>query len=394
MSRGNVDRTLDHAPCCFVTIDDERRILYANATAHTLLGYDAGALEGKSFESLLSLPARIFFQTHLDPMLRLHRRADEIFLLLAKQSGEKAGVLMNASTRVEGEASLIDFVMLEVKERQKYEDELLRARHFADEARATLEQQYLRLSEQSAALEHASRAKSEFLATMSHELRTPLNAIGGYTEILKLGIRGPVNDAQLDDLVRIQKNTLHLLNLINEVLNLSRIESGTVDYDIGVIRPIKLVESVEPLLRPQIDAKGLRLAIDRSVPDETLFARGDEEKMQQVLVNLLSNAMKFTNAGGNITVSFERVPTSSECIRSTDTILIHVRDSGIGIPASRLNAVFDPFVQISSGLTRTHEGAGLGLAISRDLARGMGGDLTATSTLGEGSTFTVALPTA
>ncbi len=349
---------------------------------------------GRPFELLLSVSARIFFQTHLDPMLRLQQRADEIFLLMRTKSGGRIGMLMNAATHdVDGE-SVTDCVMLEVKERQKFEDELLRARRAAEDARATLEVQYKLLAEQSAALEAASRAKSDFLATMSHELRTPLNAIGGYTELMKMGIRGPITDAQRDDLTRIQKNQQHLLRLINEVLNLSRIESGAVDYEIGPVDPVQLVESVEPLLRPQIAAKGLTLVVEGVALDGTLVALGDTEKLQQVLVNLLSNAMKFTDEGGSIRVLFERVASVSDRIATPECILVQVRDTGIGIPAGRLGEVFEPFVQISSGLSRSHEGAGLGLAISRDLVRGMGGDLSAASVSGEGSTFTIALPTA
>ncbi|MES2522945.1 MAG: PAS domain-containing sensor histidine kinase [Gemmatimonadota bacterium] len=390
----DLERTLDRAPGGFVTFDDARVILYANATLHETLGYEPGELVGRPFELLLSVSARIFFQTHLDPMLRLQQRADEIFLLMRTKSGGRIGMLMNAATHdVDGE-SVTDCVMLEVKERQKFEDELLRARRAAEDARATLEVQYKLLAEQSAALEAASRAKSDFLATMSHELRTPLNAIGGYTELMKMGIRGPITDAQRDDLTRIQKNQQHLLRLINEVLNLSRIESGAVDYEIGPVDPVQLVESVEPLLRPQIAAKGLTLVVEGVALDGTLVALGDTEKLQQVLVNLLSNAMKFTDEGGSIRVLFERVASVSDRIATPECILVQVRDTGIGIPAGRLGEVFEPFVQISSGLSRSHEGAGLGLAISRDLVRGMGGDLSAASVSGEGSTFTIALPTA
>ncbi len=354
-----MERTLDRAPGGFVTFDDARHVLYANATLHETLGYEPGELEGKPFEFLLSVSARIFFQTHLDPMLRLQGRADEIFLLLRTKSGGRIGMLMNVATREGDGARLTDCVMLEVKERQKFEDELLRARRAADEAR-----------------------------------RTPLNAIGGYTDLMKMGIRGPITDAQRDDLTRIQKNQQHLLRLINEVLNLSRIESGAVDYEIGPVHPVQLAESVEPLLRPQMAAKGLTLSVDRSAPEDTLVALGDTEKLQQVLVNLLSNAMKFTDHGGSIRVSFERTAAVSDRIGTPECILVHVRDTGIGIPAGRISEVFEPFVQISSGLSRSHEGAGLGLAISRDLVRGMGGDLTAASVPGEGSTFTIVLPTA
>jgi signal transduction histidine kinase len=232
--------------------------------------------------------------------------------------------------------------------------------------------------------EKANRAKSEFLATMSHELRTPLNAIGGYAELMEMGIRGPVSPQQTADLRRIQASQLHLLGLVNEVLNYARIETGTVRYEVTDVPVAAVVASVEPLVAPQLAAKGLAFSHDGCTTTK-LVARADREKARQVLLNLLSNAIKFTDAPGSVEVS---------CAATTDRVLVRVRDSGIGIAPEELGRVFEPFVQVNASLTRTHEGTGLGLAISRDLARGMGGDLTAESTPGVGSTFTLSLPRA
>jgi signal transduction histidine kinase len=229
--------------------------------------------------------------------------------------------------------------------------------------------------------EGANRAKSEFLAIMSHELRTPLNAIGGYAELMEMGIRGPVTQSQREDLHRIQVSQRHLLGLINEVLNYAKVETGTVRYDLDTVRVRDVLAAAEALVAPQTSAKGLSLTIGSCPPD--LAVRADAEKFRQILVNLLSNALKFTERGGRIAL---------ECVPAADMVKITVRDSGIGIPAEQLERIFEPFVQVRADLTRTAEGTGLGLAISRDLARGMRGDLLVSSTIGSGSTFTLSLP--
>ena len=227
----------------------------------------------------------------------------------------------------------------------------------------------------------ANRAKSEFLAMMSHELRTPLNAIGGYTELLELGLRGPITEEQRTDLHRIRRSQEHLLGLINDVLNFARLEAGRAEFD---IRPVALAASIGDvidLVRPQTNAKGLTLTSDDCASD--IFALADQEKLRQVLVNVISNAVKFTDAPGHITVS---------CAVVGDRVEVRVQDSGIGIPGDRLEQIFDPFVQVDPRLTRRREGTGLGLAISRDLARGMNGDLRVTSQVNVGTTFTLSLP--
>ncbi len=236
--------------------------------------------------------------------------------------------------------------------------------------------------------EAANRAKGEFLAVMSHELRTPLNAIGGYAELMELGIHGPVTAEQGAALARIQRSQRHLLGLVNEVLNYAKLETGAVRYEVLDVAVCDAVTEAEALILPQARAKGLALAVD-DCPG-SLTVRADPEKLRQVLVNLLSNAIKFTNAHDGVPGRVEVT-----CAAGPDgRVAIRLRDTGIGIPPEAMERIFDPFVQVRSDLTRTAEGAGLGLAISRDLARGMGGDLTVESTLGAGSTFTLTLPAA
>jgi PAS domain S-box-containing protein len=234
-----------------------------------------------------------------------------------------------------------------------------------------------------AAAEAANRAKGEFLAVMSHELRTPLNAIGGYAELLELGIRGPITEAQRADLARIQASQKHLLGLINQVLNYTRIDAGAVRYDLADVVLEDALVAAEALVLPQAHARGLTLTIGDCPPG--LVARADPDKLQQVLLNLLTNAVKFTAPGGELRVT---------CAGREAQVAISVADTGVGIAAEKLASIFEPFVQVDQGLTRPHEGVGLGLAISRELARGMGGDLAAASTPGVGSTFTLTLPRA
>ncbi|MEO6778336.1 MAG: ATP-binding protein [Gemmatimonadaceae bacterium] len=229
----------------------------------------------------------------------------------------------------------------------------------------------------------ANRAKSDFLAIMSHELRTPLNAIGGYAELLELGIHGPVTGEQLEDLDRIKRSQRHLLSLINDLLNYAKLEAGHVSYRIEVVSVHDALATLELLVAPQFLNKGVTHAFHTITP--TLAVNADAEKLRQILVNLMSNAVKFTPSGGSVTVSTQE--------RGED-VAIAVTDTGIGIPAPKLNAIFEPFVQLSRDLTHNQEGTGLGLAISRDLARAMGGELTAASEVGRGSTFTLVLPRA
>jgi signal transduction histidine kinase len=231
--------------------------------------------------------------------------------------------------------------------------------------------------------EGANQAKSEFLAVMSHELRTPLNAIGGYAQLIELGIRGPVTDQQRADLDRIKRSQTYLLSLINDVLNFAKIEGGHLQVELGEISTSEVVESMSDFVQPQLRERGLSYSCDRCEPD--LCIRADREKVQQILLNLLSNALKFTPPGGSIHVG---------CARDGDRAMISVRDTGRGIAREKLEWIFEPFVQVDRRYKREQEGIGLGLAISRELARAMRGDLSVTSREGEGSVFELRLPLA
>ena len=369
-----LDELVDKAPCGFVSFGDDSKIIYVNTTLLERLGYTRDEVIGRHVETIFSVGSRIFHQTHFFPLVKLHGRSQEVFMLLRARDGEDVGMLCNAVRHERSGVEVTDCIFMEVQERRKFEEALLHARQAADRANVALEARTREADE-------ANRAKSNFLAVMSHELRTPLNAIGGYVQLLEMGVHGAVTAAQLEALGRIDRSQRHLLRLINDVLNLSRIEAGRVDYVVELVSPAEVLASVLPMVDPQMTAKGLRFAAD--VPKD-VQATADREKVQQILLNLLTNAIKFTAQGGSI-----RVEAGNH---SGSQVFIRVTDTGTGIPAEMLEKVFEPFIQVDASRSRAGEGTGLGLAISRDLARGMGGDLVASSELGVGSAFTLSLP--
>jgi signal transduction histidine kinase len=231
------------------------------------------------------------------------------------------------------------------------------------------------------AAEEANRAKTDFLRMMSHELRTPLTAIQGYLELLEMGIYGGMTEEQISILRRIESNERHLLAIINDLLDFARVDARRVELRITplAVRDIRL--AVDPVCRPLIDSKQLNFSWRAS--GDPVVVRADREKVRQIVVNLVSNACKFTPRGGSIEV---------DCVRSDRSVELRVTDTGPGVPAHKLDAIFEPFVQLDNGLSRATAGTGLGLAISRELARAMGGELSASSTWGQGSTFILTLP--
>ena len=228
----------------------------------------------------------------------------------------------------------------------------------------------------------ANAAKSQFLSMMSHELRTPLNAILGFADLLELGARGALAPAQLSDVRRIRSAGMFLLGIITDILNFARVESGQMEFRVGSVRVADAIDAACELIRVRADEKSL--CLERAIERETGAVYADPERLRQVLVNLLTNAVKFTPTGGTIRVRAERRDV---------TIAIHVSDTGPGIEPAEAERIFEPFVQVKRDVSLgSQQGVGLGLAISRDLARAMGGDLTLTSRPGEGATFTVILP--
>ena len=227
----------------------------------------------------------------------------------------------------------------------------------------------------------ANRAKSDFLAAMSHELRTPLNAIGGYAQLIELGVRGPVTEEQRIDLLKIQRSKNHLERLVSDVLNFAKAGAGPIEYRVERVVIRRALDAVREMIAPQAEEKSLRVDFPDVSPE--ICAVADEDRTRQILLNLLANSLKFTAAGGHI---------SLDVSSNAKEVTVAVRDTGIGIPAAKLEQIFEPFVQAERALRPSDQGVGLGLAISRQLARAMGGDLRVTSELGAGSAFTLTLP--
>jgi PAS domain S-box-containing protein len=273
-------------------------------------------------------------------------------------------------TDIEGEVTGIAVIATDVTELVLERLAAERARMESDAARV--------------AAEESSRAKARMLATLSHEMRTPLNAIAGYTQLLGAGVRGPVTPAQLEDLKRIRQSQLHLTGVVNSVLRHAKVDDATMSTELDTVPVADVCAAVESLVMPQMREKGLTFAFTANAPD--LLARADVVKLRQVLLNLLSNAVKFTPEGGHVSVTCDAGDRAG-------TVAILVSDTGIGIAADHLEKVFEPFVQVGAPAS-SDEGVGLGLWISRDLARAMGGELSVRSELGQGSTFTVVLPAA
>ncbi|HET7552509.1 MAG TPA: ATP-binding protein [Gemmatimonadaceae bacterium] len=405
-------------------LDATGHVLTWNPAAQRMKGYSADEIIGRHFSVFYPEEDLAWDKPgyELKEAARVGRFEDEGLRLRKDGSRFWANVVITALTDSEGK--LVGFAKItrdltERRRREEQERELAAesaARMAAEQRRAEVEELNEQLQEQAAELESqiaeaqqlteeleltnteleelrdtaecaraeaeaANRSKMDFLAAMSHELRTPLNAIAGYVELMELGIRGPITEEQRSDLERVKRSERYLLSLVNDILNFAKLETGSVPIRSSDVRIAILLQEVDDLMAPQAQAKGVSYHTEPC--DPALSIHADAEKMQQILLNLIGNAIKFTGPGGSITL---------DCRANAREIAIVVLDTGCGIPPEQLEAIFDPFVQIGRSLTYPIAGAGLGLAISRDLARAMGGDIRVESTLGEGATFTLVLP--
>jgi signal transduction histidine kinase/DNA-binding NarL/FixJ family response regulator len=239
------------------------------------------------------------------------------------------------------------------------------------------------LEAKSRQIEEVDRLKNAFIANMSHEIRTPLNSVLALTQLLREGVPGPLTVDQRKYLQVIERNGHGLLHLINDVLDLSRIEAGHLEMDTADLDLAPHVESVVEALAPLAAGKSLDLTVN--LPPELPAARGDPDRFRQILTNLIGNAIKFTESGGQVMIGAEAHP---------ETIVVVVTDTGVGIPDRHRDKIFQEFYQVDQTLVRRQGGTGLGLAIARRLARLMGGDITVESVVSRGSRFSITLPRA
>jgi PAS domain S-box-containing protein len=340
---------------------------FVNDAVHTLLGYEPEELHHQLWWEQLVPPEHLGQARQLASLVR-RQDVTSFELPLRTKRGQVRWILWTTANRyaADGELEVVIAFGIDVTERKKADDT----------ARELLDAQIARTR-----AEAANKAKTDFLAVMSHELRTPLNSIAGYTELLEMGLRGPLTAEQRTDLAKIRRSQRHLLGLINDLMNFAKLETGHVELEFSNVPVNEMLAVLDALTEPQVKAKNIAYLHGRCDPALTVWS--DREKTHQILINLVSNAVKFTKAGGSITI---------DCESDDERVRIHVQDTGEGIPAEKLASIFEPFVQVKTGFTREHEGVGLGLAISRDLARMMHGDLTVESTVGVGSRFTLTLP--
>jgi len=243
--------------------------------------------------------------------------------------------------------------------------------------------------------ELANRKKSDYLAAISHELRTPLNAIAGHTQLLQLGIHGPVTPEQSEAFARIQRNEQHLLAIVNNVLDIAKLDAGGVEYHLSEVALQPLLDESLRMIEPQLRLKALTADV-RVSPSTKVIA--DQDKLRQIVLNLLANAIKFTSTGGRVQIDAAlgeepctiRGKSVSRVDAVVDVVFLRVSDTGIGVSRAVQDRIFDRFFQASAGPDGA-SGTGLGLASSREFARGMGGDQRVRSFGGAGSTFTVTL---
>jgi PAS domain S-box-containing protein len=364
-----------------ITTDAHGLVTYLNRTAEELIGWTSASAVGHPLGEVAEVVPDgdgLPLDARLGHVLNGNSTLSQADMVLRVADGRRVAVDVRL-TRIRGDrgeggagpSALGTVVVLrDITDRKAAEAALEWARADAERARAQAES--------------ANRAKSEFLATMSHELRTPLNAIGGFTQLIADGIYGPLEPRQSEALRRIKRAQELLLGLINAVLDFAKVQAGRVPLAIGDFDIQGVLDDVRALVLPQMLGKALTLELP-SLGGDLVLVRADRDKVQQILLNLLSNATKFTARGGRVSLDYH---TESQ------TVSVTVTDTGVGIPVERLEAIFEPFVQLGSDRTTVGQGTGLGLAISRELARSMAGELTAVSDVGVGSVFTLSLPRA
>ena len=370
---------MEHSPAPVAIVDhDGYRLIYANPAFRQVYSIPAGA-HGRPVADLLDPRAACDLEALVERGVSFGGEAQDGFISTRAGDGS---LPCSVWPLVDSEGVALAIVMIESHPATDETTEAIRVDVAQRLVLSALRDQIAAEAALAAAAvaEAANATKAQFLATMSHELRTPLHAIGGYIELIAMGLRGPVTEAQREDLSRIATAQSHLLGLINAVLNFSKIEAGGVPFEMSAV---SLGATLDVVLEMIMARMGSQHLLYRDVPpSEPLIVRADPEKLRQILLNLLTNAIKFTAPGGTICTTYD--------VRA-DVIAINIADTGRGISSEQLPKVFDPFVQVGGRLSSSDQGVGLGLSISRELARGMGGDLTATSTLGVGSTFTLTL---
>ncbi|MBV8196651.1 MAG: PAS domain S-box protein [Candidatus Eremiobacteraeota bacterium] len=361
-----IREVLESAPDAIVIVDERGRIVLSNAQTEKLFGYRRDELIGQTVDALVPSHFRGTHAGHRDRYShdpRVRPMGAGLQLSGLRKDGTEFPVEISLSPVRAGDETFVASAIRDVTERKRFEVEL---------------------QKKNVALENANLAKDRFLAGMSHELRTPLNAIIGFTGTLLMKLPGPLTAEQEKQLKTIQASARHLLSLINDILDLARIESGKVELSIEPLLVREVIDDVTTSLRPSAERKGLSL--ESSVPAQKILVRADRRTLQQILINLINNAIKYTEAG-KVTIAMTRRRENGQT-----WVDIAVSDSGIGIKAEDQAKLFQAFEQLDPSSTRRFEGAGLGLYLSQQLAALLSGRLKVESDHGKGSTFTLTLP--
>ncbi|NCC34467.1 MAG: PAS domain-containing hybrid sensor histidine kinase/response regulator, partial [Chloroflexia bacterium] len=360
----------EHAPTGYYSLNADGHVVAMNQTALTWLGYLRDEVLGVPFENFVTRTSTAFFK---EAFAELKKRGEmlNIECEMRRKDGSTFPVLFNSVAIFDTSGNYLQSrsTIVDHTERKQAEDALRFSRD--------------QLSIANVALQKASQAKNEFLANMSHELRTPLNGILGMSEILREEIRGPLNERQHKMVAVIESSGQHLLSLINDILDLSKIEAGKLELHLEQIAVADICETSLVFIKEPAMKKGIKVEFE--LDPQVVMVRADGRRLKQILINLLSNAVKFTLPNGKVTLQ----------VRGNvqrQTIEFAVIDTGIGIATKDLDRIFTPFTQVDSSLTRAHEGTGLGLALVTELVELHGGNINVASEIDRGSAFTVCLP--
>lgn len=353
-----MDEILNHGPCGFLSFDQDGTIRQVNATLAQMIDREQEALIGTRLEKILTVGGRIFYQTHVFPLLKLHGFANEIYLTLATPRGDLS-VLLNAVRRHRDGETVFDCAIFAIPHRGQFEDELIKSKRSAEES---------------------AIARDQFLAVVSHELRTPLNAIVGWAHLMRMSDGNPEMIQQ--GLEVIERNAKVQTRLIEDLIDVSRVVSGKLRLDVSTVDLIDVIKATLDVARPGAEAKSI--SIHTILDPNAGPVSGDPSRLQQVLWNLLSNAVKFTPKNGTIQIRLQRTRSHAEIV---------VTDSGQGIAPEFLPYVFDRFRQATDASLAREGGLGLGMAITKEIVELHGGSIRVESEgVGRGTTFFVALP--
>lgn len=357
-----MDTFLNNIPCGYLEFNDEGILIQVNNKICELVNCSREELINSHIEKILTPGAKIFYQTHLFPLLKMEKKVDEVYLTLRTKEGENIPVLINAERSSENEVYKNRCIIVQMSRRSEFEDRILYDKKEA---------------------EKTSDEKEKLLSMMSHELRSPLNIILGMVELLSEKLNGDGHSDEYKYLALIKNAGKDLARLANDILNFAKLESGYFEVNTEVILLEEVLINSFMMAKYDADSKGIKITRSEKT---ILKVLADQDRLKQVMMNLLTNAIKYTEPGGKIVLSTKKEGQFAR---------IDVKDTGVGIPADKIDQILQPFIQMDNNNSSTKKsGFGLGLPITKKLIHLMGGDLSITSKPGEGSVFSVKMPLA